>query len=211
MPAGGPTPQKVLEYFDGIGKKKRSSEAVDVTPEICALALLLSPGELAKHATRLTTSGRAYFGAHLLAEALAERLRELETIEPPSLTDPAAPHEAYHASCIEHRALRRLLQALADAESELFFQQGQFASIKRGVADARRKATDIMMVYTAVKEVLERNGGKVGTGPKSKACRLTAELLSDFGSWGIVTPPMVSTRIRAEIKLRETPWRGRWV
>jgi hypothetical protein len=211
-PLPAPTPHQVQAYFDRVGKKRRP-EPAQITLEICELAVLLGPGVLAEHARRLTTSGQAYFGAHLIAEALPERLHELEAAaaEPPSSSDRAALHDEYRAGCNEYRVLRRLLRYLADAEPTLFFQQGQFASVRQGVADGSRKSVGIMLMYTGVKRVLEQNGSRVGKGSSSVACRVTAELLSDFGPWGIVTADMVSSRVREEIRRRDTPWRDRWV
>jgi hypothetical protein len=201
----------VQAYFDRVGKKRRP-EPAQITPEICELAVLLGPGVLAEHARRLTTSGQAYFGAHLLAEALAERLPELAAAaDPPSPSDRAALHDEYRTECNEYPVLRRLLRCLADAEPTLFFQQGQFASVRQGVADGSRKSVGIMLIYTWVGRVLEQNGSRVGKGSSSIACRVTAELLSDFGPWGIVTADMVSSRVREEIRRRDTPWRDRWV
>lgn len=204
----GPTPCQVQEYFDPVGKKRRP-EPAQITPQMCALAALLGPGVLAKLARSLTTSGQLYFGAHLIAEALPERLGELAAYELPSPSDRAALHDEFRAAWDECLAMRRLLQCLAEAEP--FLQRGQFASIRQGTADANRKAVGIMLVYTSVKLVLEQDGRRTGKGSSSVACRVTAKLLSDFGPWGIVTADMVSSRVRQEIKQRDTPWRDRWV
>ena len=208
-PQSGPTPQTVQTYFR-IGKKPLP-ETAEITPELTALAVLLNPRAFAEQMRRLTTSGKAYFGALLLGEALAERLPELKAAlakPPPRGT---ALHDEYRSHRVEYRALLRLLQALGNAEPSMFFQQGQLASIRHGEADANRKATGIMQVYAGVGLVLKQNNRRVGNGSSSVACKVTAALLTEFGPWKVVTPHMVSNHVREELRHRDKTWRDRWV
>src|SRR5947207_1794231 len=157
-PPTRPTPEEVLEHFHRAGRRRQVGPA-QVTPEICYLATLLAPGQLAKAARQVTRSAHLLDALRQLRAALKEHVPELKEAlaDPPTQADSAQMHDHYRKEVRDYPHLRALLDAIDKAEPTRFFQQGLLAIIRQGVVEANRKRLGITLVFTAVHDVLEQS------------------------------------------------------